>query len=254
MIGLVPSQNPATNGVPLEAAPSTDQGFGRVTLNTSLPLGGTSALNLQVGPSATIVKHLQHLCASAGGSNWHCVSMGEEHATLASTPPGPRHRHSRQAWLGCLVGLLQRGPSVSGYKHDRHPSSSLLCDLMATCRPMQGGQPCTPGAPGKQAVPNSAVHLLQLLDRVPMPRTGVTHKYCVNSTGGPLAITLAWHDPPADASAAVQLVNDLDLTVYANAVSGYAARGNGGTAPDRLNNVERVSNSLDWMSTFPAVP
>lgn len=151
--------------------------------------------------------------------------------------------------LDCLIVVeLLRGPAATAGGalgvYDRHPGYSALCDLMATCCPKQGGHPCTPGAPGKQASrAEPAVRLLQLLDRVPMPRTGVTHKYCVNSTGGPLAITLAWYDPPADASAAKQLVNDLDLTVYANAVSGYAARGNGGTAPDRLNNVERVSRA-----------
>ncbi len=64
MIGLTPSQNPATNGVPLEAAPSTDQGFGRVTLNTSLPLGGASALNLQVG--TTCCTHLPVLVVYVG--------------------------------------------------------------------------------------------------------------------------------------------------------------------------------------------
>ena len=148
--------------------------------------------------------------------------------------------------LSCSAGLL-RPQAVLHASTAGTLATACSCALTATCCPKQGGHSCTSGAPGLQACrANSAVPLLQLLDRVPMPRTGVTHKYCVNSTGGPLAITLAWHDPPADASAAIQLVNDLDLTVYANAVSGYATRGNGGTAPDRLNNVERVSGVTPW--------
>lgn len=56
-------------------------------------------------------------------------------------------------------------------------------------------------------------------------------------TGSGLYITLVWSDPPAQASAAQTLINDLDLTV--TGPSGQVL-GNGGTTPDRKNNVETV--------------
>lgn len=75
-----------------------------------------------------------------------------------------------------------------------------------------------------------------------MTYTGQSYKFCVTATGGPLKVTLVWHDPPASLSAASQLVNDLDLTVYANSLNGYGLLGNG--VPDRLNNVEQVSKPI----------
>lgn len=48
MTGLQPSQNPITNGVPLEAPSSMGQGFGRVHLGQTLPLAGSPGLKMQV--------------------------------------------------------------------------------------------------------------------------------------------------------------------------------------------------------------
>lgn len=56
-------------------------------------------------------------------------------------------------------------------------------------------------------------------------------------TGSGLYVTLVWTDPPAQASAAQTLVNDLDLQV---AGPNGTVLGNGGTTPDRKNNVESV--------------
>lgn len=72
-----------------------------------------------------------------------------------------------------------------------------------------------------------------------MAATGNSQKYCVTGTGGPLKVTLVWHDRPSALTAATQLVNDLDLTVYANSLNGYSVLGNG--VSDHLNNVEQVS-------------
>lgn len=80
---------------------------------------------------------------------------------------------------------------------------------------------------------------MQVLDRVPMQRTGDIHRYCITATGGPLKVTLVWADYPPSPSAAVMLVNDLDLTVYADSLNGHGLYGNG-AQPDRLNNVEQV--------------
>ena len=79
---------------------------------------------------------------------------------------------------------------------------------------------------------------MQVVDRAPMAATGQVAKYCLVSTGGTLRVTLAWADPPPLPAAALQLVNDLDLTVRADSLSGSALPGNG--APDRLNNVEQA--------------
>lgn len=79
---------------------------------------------------------------------------------------------------------------------------------------------------------------LQVLDRVPMPAQGGSLKFCVTATGGPLKVTLVWNDRPNDLSAATQLVNDLDLTVYADSLDGSARLGNGFS--DHINNVEQV--------------
>ncbi len=51
--------------------------------------------------------------------------------------------------------------------------------------------------------------------------TGESHQYCVRSTGGPLTVTLAWHDYPASVSAAKALVNDLDLSIRAAGLNGF---------------------------------
>lgn len=51
--------------------------------------------------------------------------------------------------------------------------------------------------------------------------TGGSHQYCVNGTGGPLSVTLVWHDYPAALAAATTLVNDLDLTVRAAGLNGF---------------------------------
>ena len=68
-----------------------------------------------------------------------------------------------------------------------------------------------------------------------MPAQGASLKFCVTASGGPLKVTLVWNDKPNALSAATQLVNDLDLIVYAN----YSRIGNG--FPDHINNVEQVS-------------
>jgi hypothetical protein len=50
--------------------------------------------------------------------------------------------------------------------------------------------------------------------------TGEAHHYCLKALGGPLTVTLVWHDYPAAVSATKALVNDLDLTVRAAGLNG----------------------------------
>lgn len=57
MNGLTPDQDPAQNGVPLDAPPSIRQGFGRLQLNSSLPLSGlNSGLSLQASTILPLVQ------------------------------------------------------------------------------------------------------------------------------------------------------------------------------------------------------
>ncbi|NLE77964.1 MAG: S8 family serine peptidase, partial [Chloroflexi bacterium] len=58
------------------------------------------------------------------------------------------------------------------------------------------------------------------------------------AAGGALRVTLVWSDAPAVSAAAAHLVNDLDLQVIGP--DGASYWGNGGSGPDRLNNVEAV--------------
>ena len=51
--------------------------------------------------------------------------------------------------------------------------------------------------------------------------TGQSHQYCLKALGGPLTVTLVWHDYPAAVSAKAALVNDLDLTVRAAGLDGF---------------------------------
>lgn len=51
--------------------------------------------------------------------------------------------------------------------------------------------------------------------------TGDMHQYCLNGMGGPISITLVWHDYPAALPASSTLVNDLDLTVRAAGLNGF---------------------------------
>ncbi|KAK9815059.1 hypothetical protein WJX73_006174 [Symbiochloris irregularis] len=82
---------------------------------------------------------------------------------------------------------------------------------------------------------------LQVVDWKPFVIRTQVDQYCVQAAGGPITITLVWADPPADVTAAQALVNDLDLTVHADSLSGYSLRGNGAPGGDHVNNVEQVN-------------
>jgi serine protease AprX len=92
----------------------------------------------------------------------------------------------------------------------------------------------------------AAPYLLWVDDHVDGLSTGEAAEYEhtigrpleVLTTTQPLRIMLAWSDPPADLSAARQLVNDLDLTVVGP--GGVTYYGNAAATGDRINNVEGV--------------
>jgi Subtilase family len=70
------------------------------------------------------------------------------------------------------------------------------------------------------------------------------------NAGTPLKVVLVWTDPAGTPrnDGAPQLVNDLDLRVTTPA--GSTLLGNGGTQPDRLNNVEAVSIPTPTSGTY----
>lgn len=61
---------------------------------------------------------------------------------------------------------------------------------------------------------------MQLVDLANLT-TGQSHQYCLKALGGPLTVTLVWHDYPAAVSAKTALVNDLDLIVRAAGLDGF---------------------------------
>lgn len=105
-----------------------------------------------------------------------------------------------------------------------------------------------------------------MIDRAPL-KQGESHSYSVTATGdGPLVVTLVWADWPGYPGAVKSLINDLDLRVTgpkpgsvnasdaanlasssgspagasATATNATTWWGNGGSSPDRANNVEKV--------------
>lgn len=89
------------------------------------------------------------------------------------------------------------------------------------------------------------------MDWVPFRTKAQVDQYCVQAAGGAIKITLVWADPPADLTASQALVNDLDLTVHADSLSGYSLRGNGAPGGDHLNNVEQVGPP--WPCGLPSL-
>jgi PGF-pre-PGF domain-containing protein len=66
------------------------------------------------------------------------------------------------------------------------------------------------------------------------------HTYDYVEGGESLRATLVWTDYPASTSSSKALVNDLDLTITGSSDTYY---GNGGSDPDRINNVEGIELS-----------
>jgi len=77
--------------------------------------------------------------------------------------------------------------------------------------------------------------VLSVVDRTEGPATGERHrlKLEIEETGEPITLTLVYHDFPGPG-----LNNDLDLQLLAP--SGTLYYPNGGSGPDRSNNVERI--------------
>jgi hypothetical protein len=96
---------------------------------------------------------------------------------------------------------------------------------LATSLPLKGGK---------------TVQSMQVVDLAELTADGKSHVYCIEARGGPLSVTLVWHDPAAAPAAEQQLVNDLDLDLKLAAMGGLKLYSQGAEQPDRVNNVERV--------------
>jgi hypothetical protein len=81
--------------------------------------------------------------------------------------------------------------------------------------------------------------MIKLVDGIVLTN-GATNDYVVTVTaaGQSLQATLAWVDYPGSSSAAKSLVNDYDLELIGP--DGNIVYANGGTAPDTVNNTERI--------------
>ncbi|HPC83179.1 MAG TPA: S8 family serine peptidase [Thermoanaerobaculaceae bacterium] len=101
---------------------------------------------------------------------------------------------------------------------------------------------------------DSPGRLLEVHDVSPGLSTGGYHDYTfvVGSDANPLVVTLAWTDPPGALFAATELVNDLDLQVFAPGGTQYFPNRKdftGGSA-DRKNNLEQVYVSSPASGTW----
>ncbi|GAX74937.1 hypothetical protein CEUSTIGMA_g2383.t1 [Chlamydomonas eustigma] len=142
---------------------------------------------------------------------------------------------------GVLVKAILMGGAISmqGSETLINPSTgqyqSLPLEAAPSSRQGWGRVDLTRSLP----LPNSPLGWnLQVVDLAVLTQ-GQTHEYCVYATGGPLRITLAWFDYPADLNAPVVLVNNLDLQVTSSAMGGFVLLGN--NQVDTLNTVEMVS-------------
>ncbi|NOZ12625.1 MAG: S8 family serine peptidase, partial [Acidobacteria bacterium] len=74
------------------------------------------------------------------------------------------------------------------------------------------------------------------------------YQIVISDTSKPMKITLTWTDYPGAASASVELVNDLDLTVQTP--SGTTLYPNHGTSADRVNNSETIDVPAPVSGTY----
>ena len=85
---------------------------------------------------------------------------------------------------------------------------------------------------------------VKLVDRIPFAANAEFHYVIETTNAAPLEVQLAWIDYPGEAAgvkSSARLVNDLDLTVERlTGEDRTVLFGNGGAAPDTLNNLESV--------------
>jgi hypothetical protein len=154
-------------------------------------------------------------------------------------------------------GYYPGGTKGQGVKHDA--SGPLIKAIL-----VGGAQPLT-GFAGNAPVPlatpsgitgwgrvsleyslplagKSTISNMQFVDMETLSKATPEHLYCFTAAQGyTVTVTLAWHDPPAAASAKQDLlVNDLDLEMAVASLGGMKLHSRSAAVPDRVNNVERI--------------
>ncbi|KXZ56645.1 hypothetical protein GPECTOR_1g581 [Gonium pectorale] len=116
--------------------------------------------------------------------------------------------------------------------------------------PAAGGADAPPPPPSSSSGSGCFSPRLQLVDMVPI-REGDVHTYRLAAPGtGPIVVTLAWADAPADQLAAVSLVNNLDLEVKLTPAT-VSVGGTGGTGAATPQPVTYLGNA-DWVASYVA--
>jgi len=179
-------------GLPLAPPPSFRQGFGRVDLRRSLPL--QVRMNPNPTPPASRASRLDPRICGRGA------------------------RQGYASWAARRADGARRSLKAQAGAH-RVAARNVLTRTSALRRsgPLRRRGPGRRRARAQGSGPRWA---LQLVDGAAL-RTGEAHQYCLTATGGPLTVTLVWHDYPAAPSAARALVNDLDLAVRAAGLNGF---------------------------------
>lgn len=239
-------------GAPFGSDPMADNADGMAAFSSRGPVDDGRVKPDLVAPGTNIVSARSHAPGAGTLFGVHETNPNYLYAagTSMATPLTAGLATLTRQWLGVTHGLSN--PSAA----------ALKAVLLNTTQDMGAGQYGT-GATREipAARPNSVNGWgrasagfmtapepfgLWVVDRTAGLTTGQVLTYTHTPTQSlqvvtstqPLRVMLVWTDPPASLSAATQLVNDLDLTVFGP--TGLVYRGNGGGSADRLNNVEGV--------------